>query len=469
MGLLETIIIAIVEGLTEFLPVSSTGHMILVSAAMKIHEDEFVKTFEIAIQIGAIAAIVMLYAKRFLQGLEIYYKLFAAFLPAAVIGLFAYDYIKEYLFNPVVVAVALIIGGIVLIVIDKMVVAKVSNTTSLEKISYKNAVYIGFFQCLAMVPGTSRAAATIIGGVFNGFDKKQATEFSFLLAVPTMIAATGYDLLQTPVEFSSEEVKLLAVGMVVAFLTAWVAVKIFLKIVENYGFKHFGYYRILIGGLFLILMPDIDGEDKPDVVSSVETYQSQVAVNPDEELVDLQTTLNTAVFDIKYATEQNFTGEIIYPTPGAFARKPVAEALREVQDSLQNRGLSLKIFDAYRPYSASVKLFEVYSNPEFVADPKEGSRHNRGCAVDLTLTNRSTRQELEMPTEFDDFSEAAAADYRDLPTEVLKNRSALIGVMDHFGFDVLSTEWWHFDYRGWEDYPLMDIPFGELREVGVKG
>ncbi|MCA1763105.1 MAG: undecaprenyl-diphosphate phosphatase, partial [Cryomorphaceae bacterium] len=361
-----------------------------------------------------------------------------------------------------------IIGGIVLIAIDKMVVAKDSKTSSLEKISYKNALYIGFFQCLAMVPGTSRAAATIIGGVFNGFDKKQATEFSFLLAVPTMVAATGYDLLQTPVEFSNEEMKLLGIGMVVAFISAWIAVKIFLKIVENYGFKHFGYYRILIGGLFLIFMPDLDGEDKPDVVSSVKTYQSQVAANPDEELVNLEALLPTAVFDIKYATADNFTGEVIYPSAGAFARKPVAEALIDVQDSLKSRNLKLKVFDAYRPYSASVKLFEVYSNPDFVADPKEGSRHNRGCAVDLTLVNSTTMQELEMPTEFDDFSEAAAADYQNLPAEVLKNRSMLIGVMDHFGFDVLSTEWWHFDFRGWENYPLMDLSFESLRAPALQ-
>ncbi len=465
MGLIETIIIAIVEGLTEFLPVSSTGHMILVSAAMKIHEDEFVKTFEIAIQLGAILAIVMLYAKRFLQGLEIYYKLFAAFLPAAVIGFFAYEYIKAYLFNPVVVAIALIIGGIVLIAIDRMVVAKDSSTSSLEKITYKNALYIGFFQCLAMVPGTSRAAATIIGGVFNGFDKKQATEFSFLLAVPTMIAATGYDLLQTPVEFSNEELKLLGVGMVVAFISAWVAVKIFLKIVENYGFKHFGYYRILIGGLFLIFMPDLESEQKPEVVSSVETYQNMVETNPAEELVDLKSVLEMAVFDIRYATADNFTGEIIYSTPGAYARRPVTMALIRVQDSLQNRDLTLKIFDTYRPYSASVKLYEVYSNPDFVADPREGSRHNRGCAVDVTLADLNSSKELEMPTAFDDFSEVAASDYQDLPAEVLKNRSLLIGVMDHFGFDVLPTEWWHFDFRGWEKFPLMDLSFEELREL----
>ncbi|MCB9059625.1 MAG: undecaprenyl-diphosphate phosphatase [Calditrichae bacterium] len=254
MGILETIILSIIEGLTEFLPISSTGHMILASAAMNIHENEFVKTFEIAIQLGAIMAIALMYIKRFLQGIEIYIKLTVAFIPTAVVGLLAYKIIKEYLFNPVVVSVSLIIGGIILILIDNKISNKESKTLSLEKIPYKNAFFIGLMQCLSMIPGTSRAAATIIGGVVNGLDKKQATEFSFLLAIPTMFAATGYDLLKTPVSFSSNEIILLAIGLVIAFISAWFAVKIFLKVVELYGFKHFGYYRIILGIAFLIFM-----------------------------------------------------------------------------------------------------------------------------------------------------------------------------------------------------------------------
>lgn len=254
MTLFQTIIIAIIEGLTEFLPVSSTGHMILASAAMNIHNDEFVKTFEVVIQLGAILAIVMLYAKRFLQGLTIYYKLTTAFIPTAIIGVLAYDTIKEVLFNPLIVSISLVLGGIVLILIDKKVVSRESETQNLEDISYKNSFFIGLMQCLSMIPGTSRAAATIIGGVFNGLDKKQATEFSFLLAVPTMFAATGYDLLKTDIQFNSNELTLLIVGSIVAFITAWIAVKIFLKIVSNYGFKHFGYYRIAIGLFFLAYM-----------------------------------------------------------------------------------------------------------------------------------------------------------------------------------------------------------------------
>jgi len=254
MTLTQTIIIAIIEGITEFLPISSTGHMILASSLMKIHEEDFVKTFEIAIQLGAIMAIVMMYIKRFLQGITIYLKLLAAFIPTAIVGFFAYSFIKAYLFNPIIVAVSLIIGGIVLILVDKRVVRKISHIDVLENISYKNAFYIGLIQCFSMIPGVSRAAATIIGGVFNGLDKKQATEFSFLLAVPTMFAASAYDLIKTPVIFTRHEIFLLAVGFIIAMITAWYAVKIFLKIVENYGFTYFGYYRIIIGVVFLIIL-----------------------------------------------------------------------------------------------------------------------------------------------------------------------------------------------------------------------
>ena len=252
MSFIQSIIIAIVEGITEFLPVSSTGHMILASTLMKIQENDFVKTFEIFIQLGAIMAIVMLYAKKFLQSFSIYVKLGIAFIPTAVVGYIAYDFIKGYLFNSIVVAVSLIVGGIVLVFIDQKLTTKKSKVEVVEDISYKNSFFIGLIQCFSMIPGVSRAAATIIVGVFNGLDKKQATEFSFLLAVPTMIAASGYDLLKTPISFTSHEVVLLATGFVVAFFTAWLAVKGFLKIVENYGFKYFGYYRILVGAIFLL-------------------------------------------------------------------------------------------------------------------------------------------------------------------------------------------------------------------------
>ncbi|MCB1201983.1 MAG: undecaprenyl-diphosphate phosphatase [Leptospiraceae bacterium] len=257
MTIWETVVLSIIEGLTEFLPISSTGHMILASTAMGIHENEFVKTFEIAIQLGAILAIALMYIRRFFQTLTIYYKLFIAFLPTAIVGLLAYKYIKAYLFNAQVVAISLIIGGVILILIDKWVFQKSSKAADLNEIPYKNAFFIGLMQCLSMIPGTSRAAATIVGGVVNGLDKKQATEFSFLLAVPTMVAATGYDLLKTPVQFTQDQLLLLLLGLVLAFISAWFAVKIFLKIIEKYGFKPFGYYRIILGVAFLIFVQKV--------------------------------------------------------------------------------------------------------------------------------------------------------------------------------------------------------------------
>ncbi|MFN8255173.1 MAG: undecaprenyl-diphosphate phosphatase [Bacteroidales bacterium] len=254
MTIIQAIIISIVEGLTEFLPISSTGHMILASAALGIENNEFHKTFEISIQLGAIFAIVLMYARQFLKSFEIYTKLFVAFIPTAVAGFLAYGFIKQYLFSPLVVSISLIIGGIILIWIDKIVINKKSEFENLEKISIKNAFFIGLIQCISMIPGVSRAGATIVGGVFNGFDKKKATEFSFLLAVPTMIAATGYDLLKTPLEFTDNQILLLIIGLAGSFIFAWIAVKLFLSYVNKYGFAAFGWYRIAIGLLFLVLI-----------------------------------------------------------------------------------------------------------------------------------------------------------------------------------------------------------------------
>jgi undecaprenyl-diphosphatase len=254
MTFFEAILIAIVEGLTEFLPVSSTGHMILASAALGMENTPFLKTFEISIQIGAILAIVTMYIKRFFKSFDICLKLLVAFIPSAVVGFLAYPYIKEYLFSPLIVSVTLILGGIILILVDRKVVHKVSRYPEIEKISVKNAFFIGLAQCVSVIPGVSRAGATIVGGVFNGLNKKQATEFSFLLAVPTMFAATGYDLYKTPVAFTSHEISLLITGLVTAFLFAWLAVKGFLILVGKFGFIHFGWYRILVGFLFLALM-----------------------------------------------------------------------------------------------------------------------------------------------------------------------------------------------------------------------
>lgn len=263
MNLVEAIILAIVEGLTEFLPVSSTGHMILVSALMKIHDDEFVKSFEIAIQLGAILSVIVLYYKRFLVGVDIYLKLLTAFLPTGIIGFFAYKAVKAYLFNPLVVSIALITGGIILIFLDKWSEKRQSSVTSLEQVSYGKSLIIGLVQCFSMVPGVSRAASTIFGGLLAGFDRKQAAEFSFLLAIPTMFAATGYDLLKTGFNFTSHQYFLLGVGCVVAFIFALLAIKTFITFVTKYGFTLFGYYRIVIGVLFLLLSWYMGIEIKP--------------------------------------------------------------------------------------------------------------------------------------------------------------------------------------------------------------
>jgi undecaprenyl-diphosphatase len=254
MNYFDAVILGIIEGITEFLPISSTGHMILASSILGIGEDAFVKTFEISIQLGAILAIVSIYAKRFLSSIELYKKLITAFFPTAVVGLFLYKIIKTYLFNPTVVSIALIVGGLILIILDKRMIDQKENNFSIEEMPYRQAFFIGLMQSLSVVPGVSRAAATIIGGMAQGLSKKQAMEFSFLLAVPTMCAATGYDLLKTSAHFSPHEAILLAVGAVISFLFAYLAVKVFMQIVERHGFTFFGYYRIVLGILFLVFL-----------------------------------------------------------------------------------------------------------------------------------------------------------------------------------------------------------------------
>jgi undecaprenyl-diphosphatase len=253
MTWLQALILGIVEGLTEFLPISSTGHMILASAAMGMQETEFLKTFEISIQLGAILAIALMYIKRFFQSFDIYIKLIISFIPTVVIGFLMYDFVKS-MFSPLVVSISLVLGGVILIFVDKKVENKKTTVDDVSKIPIKNALFIGLIQCISMIPGVSRAGATIVGGVFNGFDKKQATEYSFLLAVPTMIAASSYDLLKSDFAFTSDQLMILLLGLIVAFASAWGAVKLFLVIVEKFGFKYFGWYRIGIGLLFLILI-----------------------------------------------------------------------------------------------------------------------------------------------------------------------------------------------------------------------
>jgi undecaprenyl-diphosphatase len=253
MTYLQAFIIAIIEGVTEFLPVSSTGHMILADSLMKIQNREFAKTFEIVIQLGAILAVLFLYIRRFFVSINIYLKLFVAFIPTGIIGLLAYKTIKLYLFNPVTVSFSLILGGVLLILLDRWSDRAKSKYVNVEDIGYADAVKIGFIQCLSMIPGVSRAAATIFGGVFAGFNRAQAAEFSFLLAIPTMFAASGYDLLKEKDNISGNDWQIMLFGAVVAFVVAVFAVKGFIAFLNRYGFRHFGYYRIFIGVLFLTL------------------------------------------------------------------------------------------------------------------------------------------------------------------------------------------------------------------------
>lgn len=198
------------------------------------------------------------------------------------------------------------------------------------------------------------------------------------------------------------------------------------------------------------------------IVKSYQEYLSQVSENPDMKLVHLSDSLKGLKLDIRYATENNFTKQKVYTSADPYLRLPAMRALRKVQDSLSKHNIGLIVFDAYRPYSATVKFYEIVKDTRFVADPKVGSKHNRGCAIDVSLYDLSTGKELAMPTPFDDFSAKANAAYPDLPGDVLQNRALLAGVMQAFGFLIYPDEWWHFDYRDWENFPLMDISFEEL-------
>jgi undecaprenyl-diphosphatase len=251
MTTLQAIILAIVEGLTEFLPVSSTGHMIIASAVMGINHDAFTKIFEVNIQFGAILSVVLLYWKRFFNSIDFYIKLFVAFIPAAFFGLLLGDYIDAMMESVVVVAIALLLGGIVLIFIDR-IFENASEDAS--EVSFKQALAIGFFQCLAMIPGVSRSAATIIGGQTQKLSRKGAAEFSFFLAVPTMFAASAYKLLKGYKDIEVAHLSTLVVGNIVAFVVAILAIKFFIEFITKYGFKAFGYYRIILGITILVLV-----------------------------------------------------------------------------------------------------------------------------------------------------------------------------------------------------------------------
>ena len=263
MDLLKAILIAIVEGLTEYLPVSSTAHMIFTSSFFGIQEDDFVKLFQVSIQFGAILAVVVLYWRKFFDfsKFNFFIKLACAVVPALVLGKLFDDKIEAILGDPIPIAIVLIVGGFILLIIDRFF--QNPTVSSEEEITVKKAVTIGFWQCLAMMPGTSRSAASIIGGMQQGLTRHAAAEFSFFLAVPTMLAVTCYSVFLKTYEHSqmkgyelimqsNDTITMFIVGNIVAFVVAILAIKFFIGIIKQYGFKPWGWYRIIAGTLLLI-------------------------------------------------------------------------------------------------------------------------------------------------------------------------------------------------------------------------
>ena len=267
MNTLQAFLIAVIEGLTEYLPVSSTAHMVFLSSYFGIQEDDFVKLFQVSIQFGAILAVVALYWKKFCDfssrsvGINFYIKLIYAVIPALVLGKLFDDKIEAILGDPIPIAIVLILGGVILLFID----SRFQSPTVIqeEDITVKKAVIIGFWQCLAMMPGTSRSAASIIGGMQQGLTRHAAAEFSFFLAVPTMMAVTCYSVFLKTYESSqmkgyelilnsNENIQLFLIGNVVAFIVAIIAIKFFIEIIKKYGFKPWGWYRIIVGVFLLI-------------------------------------------------------------------------------------------------------------------------------------------------------------------------------------------------------------------------
>jgi undecaprenyl-diphosphatase len=259
MNIIQTIILSIVEGLTEFLPISSTGHMIIASSIMGIEKNEFVQVFEIAVQLGAILAVVVLYHKKFFDFArwQFYLKLLIAVIPALILGSLFSDKIDTLLGSPAIVGVSLLVGGIVLLFVDNFFTAPI--ITDERGVGYRRGFIIGIWQCLAMIPGVSRSASSIIGGMSQKLDRRTAAEFSFFLAVPTMVAATGHKLLKTfktdpEILKDKHNLLMLGVGNLVAFLVALIAVKFFIGYLQKHGFKLFGWYRIAVGIAVLIFV-----------------------------------------------------------------------------------------------------------------------------------------------------------------------------------------------------------------------
>jgi len=252
MSVFDSVILGIVEGLTEFLPISSTAHLILTAKLLELETTDFLKSFEIVIQLGAIASVIFLYWKTLITKWDLNKKIIAAFIPTAVIGLVFYSLVKDvFLENYLISVYTLLIGGIVLIIFEFF--HKEGDTKELENISYKQALMIGSFQSISIIPGVSRAAATILGGMFVGISRKTVVEFSFLLAIPTVAAATGLDLVQSISSFSGANFISLGIGFLVSFIMATISIKFLLKFIQNHNFISFGIYRILLALGFLFL------------------------------------------------------------------------------------------------------------------------------------------------------------------------------------------------------------------------
>lgn len=258
MTILHSFILGIIEGLTEFLPISSTAHLIIAGEWLKIPQTEFLKSFEISIQLGAILSVIILYWKRVWSNLGIIWKLAAAFIPTSIIGLTFYKIIKNYLMeNLKIIGISLLVGGIIIILFEKWYAKKQKPATEeegdldLNAISYKQAVILGVAQAIAVIPGVSRSGATIIGGLAQGIKRKTIVEFSFLLAIPTMLAATVFDIYKNPAIFSGNQLTIWLVGFITAFITALIGIKFLIKYVQKNDFKAFGWYRIVLGALII--------------------------------------------------------------------------------------------------------------------------------------------------------------------------------------------------------------------------
>lgn len=254
MSIAEAIILAVIEGITEFLPISSTGHLILAAKLLDIPQTDFVKSFEIVIQPAAILAIIVLYWRTIVLNATVVKKIITAFIPTGIIGFFIYKLIKSYLIgNEIVVVYSLIVGGSILILFEKFFKTE-EKISAIEDISYRDAFIIGVAQAVSVIPGVSRAAATILGGLALGISRKTIVEFSFLLAVPTMLAASTLDVAKNFRSFTTEQVGVMALGCAVSFLVSIFAVKLFLKYIEKHNFVFFGIYRICAAILFLFVL-----------------------------------------------------------------------------------------------------------------------------------------------------------------------------------------------------------------------